>query len=328
MAKGKVFYVGSDGRFILPSDRTVDTDRAVSAAQSFTLSLESLRVVHDYGDSVFKDLTKKSGNDLLVKSTVSLGARPKIDVIHFYEDDVPPGEPRSGFEYKVIYACDDFKDERLWLFFQIWEIDIHPKGANIADSIISLAKVAGTAFPIMAPYAAAAGGVSKTIDWLRSQFTGNDRSILTTIDFMPLSRLKDSNCGNLLRFGTYVFFKSDTEGDRFILQGNRVFTKDGQADPDDDYAVLTLEPGHYEERKAVISQEIAETLTLMENHRTGAGDTSAALDAITSMIQAQERFQSVERYNELSAKGDKLTAPEKELLAKIKSREDLKGYLK
>jgi hypothetical protein len=122
---GKVWYVGkkSDNTlaFVLPSDRSVNSDAVIEVAQPFTICLRSFRVANNYSTNRIPFRAK--GNDLLVRSTCALGDKPKVERMHFYEDNTRPGEYFSGLEYNVMYVCPDYDGKsRLWLSFEIWEI--------------------------------------------------------------------------------------------------------------------------------------------------------------------------------------------------------------
>jgi hypothetical protein len=207
-------------------------------------------------------------------------------------------------------------------------IDVRPnESEGLKSSFSGLARTAGTVFPVIAPYAAAASVAVASVQSLVNRLKDNDEVIRCTMEFYPASR----SYGDPLRQGIYVVFGKDVDGSQFCVQDERdcrVYTRDGH-EPEEDYAVFTIEAGEFPGREYVAEQEVAGILTLL--NQKDRDSTSAGLNFLRDALKAQASFQALSRYNELKAKGGKdpnsLSESEKKLMVTLAAKEDVKGFI-
>ena len=338
------WYVSQDASgnigFFSPDDRTVAPLAVIEAAQPFTVRLVSFRVVNSYStkyQNPFHRLHQKfarrgpdkSGNDVLIKSASWLGTSPRVERIHFYEDDVPFGKHRAALEYNVIFSCEDYNgSDQLWFSLEMFEIDVRENSTErraLADAFSGAAKMAGAVMPEVTAAMGFANVAFASLQKYISSLGDNDLILRENFEFVP----QGGRGQYILREGTYVVFNTDVDGAQLMIPheySNRVYLKDG-SEPDADYAVFEIERGVYPNREQILSQKVAGILTMMNQERADA--RVAGLQLVQAALNGQAIFQDLERYNELKAKEATtgLTAAEQERLKVLADKPSIQAFL-
>ncbi|MEB3211638.1 MAG: hypothetical protein VKL39_09785, partial [Leptolyngbyaceae bacterium] len=88
----------------------LETDQLIQDYQEFTISLESF--------CVSEQLDKKvDGNDLLVRTWTTYGQEPPIEIVHFFEKNVPLGAVKDNLAVEHMFASESYSGQPIELEF-------------------------------------------------------------------------------------------------------------------------------------------------------------------------------------------------------------------
>lgn len=132
--KSKIWFVplaeirNTRGALLQFADAPVNnTDQYIKQGMPFTIKLETFCINGRYDSG-------NDNNDLLVRSWVKYGDKPRSERYHFFRKDVPPGEVISNLQVgELVYVCIEHEtdDNTIQLRFVITEID---RGLNTASN--------------------------------------------------------------------------------------------------------------------------------------------------------------------------------------------------
>jgi hypothetical protein len=289
------------------------------AAQPFTVSLKTVMVADDL------DGWPRGDNDLLLTTSSSLGESPKVQRVHFYAEEIKPQTVLKTFFAETMFVCEDYSAiDRLWLEMKVLEIDTDTgERKALTNAFNALAAVTGSVFPVAMPYAALASGVATAIEKLISAIEKNVCALQCPIALYPPDR---PDAGMPLQTGTFVVFSREVEGAAYQFEPGFVIKRVDGKEVDVAYAIFTVEAVKGVSPNWVISQRVAKLLTQIEQ----GNDYSAAgtIDFLTDTLQQYSNFKDLQRYAELKSRDLKqLTAEEKQLMAHIAKRDELKPFL-
>ena len=149
--KDTVWFVpfGTEG-LISPYDDHPGTI-PLAAAQPFTVSLRTV-VVDEKPHSFFGDLLHH--HDVLILSSTTLGSKPALQRVHYYEHDLPIGRVLNNFISDAMYVCEDYSGtDHLWTELRIVNVGTDPAERDaLIHTFSGLAGEAGAVFPVALPY--------------------------------------------------------------------------------------------------------------------------------------------------------------------------------
>jgi hypothetical protein len=265
----------------------------------------------------------RGDNDILILTSASLGERPLVQRVHYYEDEVPPKTALKNFIAETMFVWDDYSGmDRLWLEVNIMEIDTDTGERNaLMNAFTNLAATGGAAFPALVPYTMAACGIAAAIEKLISALEKNVSVLRCPMTFYPPPRT-----GAPFQTGSYVVFQTPVDGGNYRLQPNQELETKSGSTLDKSYVVFTIEAVKADSPQWLISQRVATLLTQLE--RGNPNTPAASLDFLTDTLKQYSNFLSLRRYIELKKKDvNRLTQAERDLMDRIAEREDLLPFL-
>ena len=116
--KDKLWFVAPKTKDLTSAYEEHPATKRVVAAEAFTVSLRTVMVAQDM------DGFLRGDNDVLVLSAASLGEKPAVQRVHYYEEELPAGTVLKDFIAETMYVCDDYSGtDRLWMELNIVEVD-------------------------------------------------------------------------------------------------------------------------------------------------------------------------------------------------------------
>lgn len=315
--KDKVWFVAPGTSELASAYAAHPAVKRIAAAQAFTVSLRSVMVEEDLDGFLRKD------NDILITTAASLGDRPVVQRVHYYEDDLPARTVIKDFIAETMFVCDDYSGtSRLWLEVNITEADTDTgERKGLVSGFTSLAATAGAAFPVVMPYAMIAAGAARAMDKLAGALEKNTPVIKCPVALYPPDRQ-----GAPLQPGNYVVFANPVDGGRYELQGNFELALRSGDPADVSYAVFSVETVRDISPQWIVSQRVATLLTQLD--KGNSNSPLASIDFLNGSIQQYSNFVDLKRYLELARKAPSgLTEEEKQLMARIGAKDDLKPFL-
>lgn len=304
-----------------------DPDCLVTPGQAFTVLLQSAQVVNSYSEGFFNRF-QPAANDLLIRSSAGLGGETLVERVHFFKNNVPPTRHLDSFLHDVVYVCPDYlPGKRLWIDFQIWEVDKRPEDfAQMQGVVNGLSGAIGATFTVYAPMfaapvAAASKGVGGLIVGLRDKQVSNDEVINCSLklghDNVPIRR------------GHYVICKDPVDAAQHRLSFASQFRLTAASGdiPTTDYAVLTIVDGVTEAPDYVVKQQLAGILTQLED--TAGTGIAAPLTVLTEALGAYNRVAELQRYQELLEKhrANTISPEESQRLDQLLKKSDLQEFI-
>lgn len=312
---GKVWMQSPEYKYLVPP--TAVYGSLIKPAQSFTISLRSCVVSRSYD--------RNTRNDLLISTRSSLGERPPLERVHFWEKDIRAGEVIEYPFSENVLLCEDYNGkDKVWLEWNVIEVDTDDgEREAIRDTLIHLASMLGAAFPVMVPYTATASLVIKTIEKILDRFEKDVFVIKTPFALYPTEN-QPLNNRPPLQTGLYVVFDRDVYGQGYKLDDqNRVWTSDNNP-PKESYVVFDIYPQRSLEPAALLGQKTATLLTqIREKQNVPAG--KSALDFLTETLKAYTDFTQLQRYRRLQAQPNR--TPEEARMADIENNLDIKDLI-
>lgn len=294
------------------------SDVPFGTASQFSAAMTTIMVGKDFEGVFRKD------NDILVLSRSSLGERPQIERVHYYEEEIPTGTPIRNLLAESVHVCDDYNaSDRLWLEMNVVEADSVAKADRdaLVSAFQSLATTAGAVFPAVLPYAFGASTLAKILGNLVSAIERDTHVIKVPISLYP----GDPRPGRaILREGAYVIFSRAVNPEKYTLQPNGLLDSENP-DKEISYVVFDISRVKRATPAFVMNQKIATLLTQLKRGSEGR-TAKATIEFLSETMSAYDNYQKLNRYLELSEK-ETLTDEEKSLMKRIKSVRELKDFL-
>jgi hypothetical protein len=315
--KDKLWFVPPGSKELKSPYETDFAAKRIGSADPITVTLRSAMVAEDL-EGLFR-----GDNDILILTSASLGERPLVQRVHYYEEEVPPKTVLKNFIAETMFIWDDYSGmDRLWLEVDIMEIDTDTGERNaLVNALTSLAATAGAAFPAVVPYTMAASGIAAAIERLISALEKNVPVVKCPMAFYPPPR-----SGAPLQTGSYVVFANPVDGSKYRLHSNQELESKSGSAPDKSYVVFTIETVKADSPQWLISQRVATLLTQLD--KGNPNTPAASIDFLNDTLKQYCNFLDLKRYLELKRKDPNvLRQAEKDLLDRIARREDLLPFL-
>lgn len=262
----------------------------IQAAQAFSVSLRSFCVADDL-DGFFR-----GDNDILVTSRAALGAKPPVDRVHYFQEELPVGETQRSLLAESMFVCDDYNGvDSLWLELQVVEIDTsdNERSALVA-AFRNLAVAAGAIFPAILPYTALGAGLLSSLNKLWSAIEKDTQVIRSPLRLEPSDRF-----GAKLQPGIYVVFQTPVKGEDFRMKPGFILeTPDGYA-PRQSYATYSVEAVKALSPDFVVSDKVATLLTQLRDSSRASG-VASSFDFLRDTLSNYSNFEQLRRYKDLS----------------------------
>lgn len=294
--------------------------QAIPSAKPFTVSLLSCVINEDF------DGFLRGDNDILIVTQSSLGEKPPVDRVLFYEQEIAAGQPIVNVLSENILVTDDYSGiDRLWLELRVMEIDTDERQYQILkNSLISLNQTLGAAFPVLLPYTYIGQGLIGIFDKFMNILERDTKVIKVPFSFYPEKTPRPGRAP--LQTGTYVMFSQPERGQRFKMEASGLLVEHPTLQPAKvSYITFDVTMDKIVTPEFVIGDKMA---TLLTQIRSGNRTTApSSLDFLTETITHYAKFKALLRYSELSKKIKK-TPEEQERMNKIKEDyPDLVDYL-
>jgi len=290
----------------------------IVGAKPFTVSVVSLVVAKDL------DGFLRGKNDILVLTRASLGDQPRVERVHFYEEEVEKSKPIRNLFASLMYLSDDYSGtDRLWLELDVMEIDTDTGERKAAvQAFEAMAATAGAVFPAAIPYGMAASAVLKVAEKLVSALEDDEKVVRVPVAFHP-GKARPGRAP--FQSGTFVAFSREiAEPGKYVLKPDGTLTANGKA-PDVSYIVFDVVPEAVPRPSFVTSQKVATLLTqLRDKNRNSMRST---VEFVTDTVEAYANFQKLNRYVELKQKGSDASQEELDLIKKIEAIDALRPFL-
>ena len=293
-----------------------EASQRIGAAESFSVTIDAVVVSEDL-DGYFS-----GDNDLMVLTRSALGDRPRVERVHFFEEEVRKGRPLRNLFANTAHVTEDYNGtDRLWLELIVLEID-SDRGERYAamQSFQTLAATAGAVFPALLPYAFGAAALAGLVDRLIDTLKEDAQVVRAPVSFHGGT----SRPGRIpLQEGTFVVFPRPTSSEGLQLAPNGLLEENG-APAERSYMVFNVFREIEVSHDHLTNQQIATLLTQMRD----GNDNSArgTLDFLRETMEAYGDLQRLERYRSLARKID-LTDAERDMLEAIREDPQLAPYV-
>jgi hypothetical protein len=316
--KDKLWFVAPKTKDLASAYEEHPATKRIVAAEAFTVSLRTVMVAQDM------DGFLRGDNDVLVLSAASLGEKPAVQRVHYYEEELPAGTVLKDFIAETMYVCDDYSGtDRLWMELNIVEVDTDTgERKALLSAFKSFAVTAGAVFPATLPYSMAASGIFSAIEKLVSALETDEPALKVPVTLYPPDRM-----GAPLQRGSFVVFANPVEGGDYELQANGELAMKSGGAVVTTYVVFTAEPVKVVSPEWIISQRVATLLTqITEGNRNTA---KGSVDFLNDTLQLYSNFSDLRRYLGIMKRKEQgsMTAEEKALMDRIGVREELKPFL-
>jgi hypothetical protein len=211
--KGKAWFVPLEnllddrGASLINIDElTADSVRQIQNYEALTISLESFCVSEQFDKKV-------DGNDPLVRTWTTYGDEPPVEIVHFFEKNVPLGEARDNLAVEHMFATESYLGQPIELEFQILEVD---GDKSIAQELKAAAYLFGAVFPALLPF-------SSLATTLYTHFKGlfknpHDLAFSSTLRFQSRAASQLLDQGVPLCCGAYVLCDQPIQGNQYALR--------------------------------------------------------------------------------------------------------------
>ena len=297
-----------------------DGHERVVAAKPFTVRLMTVVVTEDL-DGMFR-----GKNDLMVISRTAMGESPKVERVHFYEEEVPEGRPIRNVLADSMYVADDYDGtSKLWLEVDLVEIDRDAGDRKAAvQDFHSLAATAGAVFPAALPYTFAASATLGVVEKLVAALERDTHVVKVPFALYP-GRPRIGRA--VFQEGVYVAFARPVEPGGYALSENGLLKKDGLASPVS-YVAYEIVRQKFVSPNYVMSQKVATLLTQL--HQGNSSVARATISFLNDTISKFSSYRKLERYLDLRARqaaGEALSDEEKALMGEIAAIPELSRFL-
>jgi len=268
-------------------------------------------------------------NDLFIVSNHQFGTDPRVEKIHFMQNNTPLGYV-SDFLNRRILAVKDFKDldECLTLNLRIYDID--ETDTKFVDMTKELANNAIAAVPVLYQYTVPLKVASEAIESISKLVDNLDPHDEIIDERIDLEAANEGTKHTLLQQGYYIIFQKEVtlESARYLkLVGSqpKVLGPDGNEFNGCSYAVIEVQ----KEFRLSPQEEIDEKVSKLASELSGNGQSGkAAIEFLRDTMKSYNNFKKLQRANELKNKGENnLSAAERKRLNDLLADEDIRGYL-
>lgn len=316
--KGKVWLALPDKNFLVSPYQVYPESTLLQPAQAFTVSMLSCVINKDL-DSILR----RDRNDLLIMTRTALGSRPLVERVHFYEKDIPLGEPILNLLSENVFLSDDYSgNERLWLEIDILEIATNDGDRRAVVNVFQeLVGAVGAAFPAIALYTYPINAIARTVERIISAAERDTYALKVPFSLYPG---KPTRGRAPLQTGVYVVFAQDQYGQSFRMDDKgELWTTEGRPAPVS-YATFDIVPMKRVSPDLMVSQKLATLLTQMRSKEESVA--KATLGFLKDTVTDYNHFRLLERYYELAAKSDR-SREETARMQAIATLDVLKPYL-
>ncbi len=316
MMKDQVWLVKPGTNDLVSPYELYEGSKRIVEAQSFTVSIVTAVVAEDL-DGFFR-----GNNDILILTKSSMGEQPLVERIHFYEEEVPVGQPIRAILAENVFIAEDYNEtDKLWIEINVIEVDSDTGERKAAlKSFQGLASATGAIFPAMLPYAFGASAAMGVIEKIVSAFEKDKHVVKVPFALYPGNpRLGKPP----LQEGAYVCFAKPQDPSNFKLHSNGLLTN-SDTPSEVSYTVFDIIPVKRPNPKFVINQKVATLLTQME--KGNQNSTISTIEFLSNTLTQYDNFKKLDRYVELKNK-QALSEHEKALLSKIEQLDSLKPFL-
>jgi hypothetical protein len=290
----------------------------LAPAQPFTVSLVSAMVCKDF------DSFLRGKNDLMIITQSTIGERPKVDRVHYYQENIPKHQVLKNFFSDTVYLNEDFNGfDRLWLEMKIVEVDSdHGAREDTIATFERLVGLAGSVYPTILPYVLASSSVMKLANKLL-QALERDRYVVN----VPIALYPTGNRPGkaILQTGTYAAFSQPVNAEELIFKQNGQISRKNRQPMEVSYVCFHIEKGLRGTIRDVVHQKMAILLTQMSRQKN-ENTPRATLDFLTETLSVYTNFRRLERYQQLLTK-ETLTQDEKRLMGEIEQTPSLQPFL-
>ncbi len=308
-----------------------DESYRIEEAESLTIAVEKV-----YVSESFDGLRSRKGkNDLIVTTQHRLADTTKlaVDKLHHVEKDVPIHEPRGPFFHPIVWATDDFQQDRhgeIIIRVRVYDEDgLRDSDRDRIRTVIDAAgSTASVAFPAFIPIAGLGVEVAKTLAGVVNRVDPHTEIIDQILALRANSG--DAADQDILRPGYYICFDNRVRGEKLALNKGRmlVYRDTREEFKNRSYVVLSVERGM---RKYPDYQVDEDAATLMsEINAAQTSGSGLALEHVRSTLSGYNAFKRLKRAKILEAKvqgGEPLSRHEKDLIDAFLADPELAPFL-
>lgn len=305
----------------------LEADQFIKSGDSFTISLESFFLHKGEGND----------NDPLIRSFVRYGNEPKVETVHFFQENLGPNSFIDDLEHEHIFVQERFSEKaRVWLAIEILEIDRGlSRDSGLLEALGKMRGKFGAIFPALNPFAPIAGvaiGLIGKLNQLQERAARNEPIFYNQFDLLA----KERAGGDVpIRYGAYILFNKEVQGIQYRLGSEFKLKRRAMKDKDvpilHDYVVIKISPGIIESGQhsdqLLKSQKIATVISELDNEEADEQRRTEHYQFLNEMVAAAGSFKDLSYLQELMDKkevGIALTQAEIDKLLDIKKR---LGYL-
>ena len=317
-----IWYVPPGSKKLINPASTDETNW-IRKAQPFTITLLNFTVADDL------DGFLRGNNDLLVTTRSSLGTAPRVERVHFYEEEIVAGRQIDNIFAESVHLCEDYNGlDRLWVEVNVTEVD-RAASADRAQAISKfsqLAQTAGAVFPLVLPYAFGATAIAGVFNNLIDTLEKDDPVIRVPIAFYAGDLVRGRRGRAPLQEGDYVAFAGEVDGSQYELDDAGNLVKGKTKIRDVSYAVFQVFRQKIFTPNHLADQKIATLLTQMKEGNDGTAQ--ATIDFLRETIEARSNFNLLKRFNDLAElPQSELTPDEQKLMEEIRRNGALRDFL-
>ncbi|MEM7769986.1 MAG: hypothetical protein AAF327_05690 [Cyanobacteria bacterium P01_A01_bin.37] len=272
------------------------TEQLVNNNDPFTILLKSFNVVQD------KD---KGDNDILVRSWTKYGSNPQIEVAHFFKKNTPiPYFCHDELIAEHIFSSEKYIDRnRVWIRLQILEIDgkkVERLAQIVENDLYHTVQTLGAVFPGTLPFIGTISEKANVLDLFKKLkhiiSNQNDTIFDQALDFFSV------NTGETpFRYGAYVFFQEEIEGEHYKLRAFQVEPKMAEVfDSLPDYIVLEVIPGivnsFNQQETITVNQDLAMGLLPFDEKFADPGEKDERFRHLQTLMKKAKVTNDIEEY--------------------------------
>jgi hypothetical protein len=319
-------------------DKSQDTgysDNQITAGKQFNIKLKTARITKNYDEEL--SLGDGKDNDLLILSNTHLEGQPKIQRIHYYENNVERGKLLDDFPSEVVFSCNSYQEGTLFFGIEILEIDdldsdqrSKLKGFFQETAINKASQV----FPIIFPYvkvgAKVAGGLWQLFGKPNQKpYAGvleEDVCLYASGRITANTNSEESP----LRYGKYTLVNKAIDGSQYELDRYKLQLKSepDKIEKDLAYAVLSLDEGTASSEDFETPTRVA--MLLAEINGNDSERVSSSIDYFGKKLEPYWNFKDLETYLNLLERErsrEVLSPQETKLKEEISRRPALQRFL-
>jgi hypothetical protein len=317
------------------SQATGYSNNQITAGKQFNIKLKTARVMKNYDEEL--SLGDAKDNDLLILSNTHLEGQPKIQRIHYYENNVERGKLLDDFPSEVVFSCNNYPEGTLFFGIEILEIDdLDSDQRSKLKSFFQETAIskASQVFPVIFPYvkvgAKVAGGLWQLFGKPNQKpYTGVLKEEVCLYASSTITANRNSE-ESPLRYGKYVLVNQAIDGSKYELDRYKLQLKGepNKVEKGLAYAVLSVEEG-------IASSQDFETPTrvatlLAEINGNDSEQVRSSIDYFDKKLEPYWNFKELETYLdflERESRREVLSPQEIKLKEEIARRPALQRFL-